>query len=298
MDARRLRLLAELERLGTLAAVAEELHVTAPGISMQLASLEREVGLALTERQGRRLVLTPAGRVLARHGKDVSDMLSVAAMDARALREGTGGTYRVAAFPTAIRSFVAATCRRLEDEPERGLHLFITELEPQDALPALAAGEVELVVAHSYSNLPKADSPGLITTPLLTEPVYLATRRDDPAVSGDSVDLRGFARHEWIVANPRLTCHQMTRYACAAAGFEPRAVAEATDYAAQLALVAAGAGVALIPALAARDLPDEVVLRPLRTPVHRDIFAVTRRAGAADPGLSALVGLLTEHAAV
>jgi len=44
---------------------------------MQLAALEREVGFALTERNGRRLALTPAGQVLAQHGHDITDLVSV-----------------------------------------------------------------------------------------------------------------------------------------------------------------------------------------------------------------------------
>ena len=71
LDVRKLRMLSALERLGTIAAVAEELHLTAPGVSMQLSGLERQLGVPLTERQGRGLALTPAGRVLAAHGRAV-----------------------------------------------------------------------------------------------------------------------------------------------------------------------------------------------------------------------------------
>ncbi|MET0884996.1 MAG: LysR family transcriptional regulator, partial [Mycetocola sp.] len=66
LDIRKLNMLAELDRLGTIAAVAKSLNLTAPGISMQLSTLEREIGVALTERQGRRVVVTPAGQLLAR----------------------------------------------------------------------------------------------------------------------------------------------------------------------------------------------------------------------------------------
>ena len=106
-------MLAEVERLGTIAAAAQGLHLTAPGVSMQLAALEREVGLALTERRGRRVALTPAGQLLARHGRDIVDQVEVAAMEVAALREGIAGIYRVAAFPTAARSFVAEMWRQL-----------------------------------------------------------------------------------------------------------------------------------------------------------------------------------------
>src|SRR5215472_16747645 len=102
-------MLAELQRLGTIAAVAEELHLTGPAVSMQLAALEREAGLELTERRGRRVVLTPAGEVLACHGRTIFDLVSVAEMEVETLRQGESGTYRVAAFPTAARSYVTET---------------------------------------------------------------------------------------------------------------------------------------------------------------------------------------------
>jgi len=140
-------MLAEVERLGTIAAAAQALHLTAPGVSMQLAALEREVGLALTERRGRRVALTPAGQLLARHGRDIVDQVEVAAMEVAALREGTAGTYRVAAFPTAARSFVAQAWRQLVEEPASGPALRLVELEPIDSLPALAAGEVDFFIA-------------------------------------------------------------------------------------------------------------------------------------------------------
>ncbi|HEU5333022.1 MAG TPA: LysR family transcriptional regulator [Actinocrinis sp.] len=298
MDARRLHLLAELDRLGTIAAVADELHLSASGISMQLTALEKEVGVPLTERQGRRVALTAAGRILAGHGRDVADLLAVAAMEAQALREGTAGTYRVAAFPTAVRSFVADTWALLAGEPERGIRLRVAELEPQDALPDLAAGRVDLAVVHAYTNMAQPAGTGTVTTRVASEPVLLATRADDPAGSaGDGrADLEDFAHRDWVVSDRRLTCWEMTRRACGAAGFEPRAAAEATDYASQLALVSAGAGVALIPALGTYHIPDNVALRTLRAPVRRHIFVAIRRAGAADPALKRLIGLLAEAA--
>src|SRR5215472_11595977 len=111
-------MLSELQRLGTITAVADAVHLTAPAVSMQLAALEREVGLALTERRGRRVVLTPAGEVLAAHGHDIVDLVTVAQMEVQTLRQGESGTYRIAAFPTAARSYVTETWRQLRDDAQ------------------------------------------------------------------------------------------------------------------------------------------------------------------------------------
>jgi len=168
-------MLSELQRLGTITAVANELHLTAPAVSMQLAALEREVGLALTERQGRRVVLTPAGEVLAQHGHDIADLVSVAEMEIQTLRQGESGTYRIAAFPTAARSYVTDTWRELRDGAHPGPALRLTELEPDAAVDALVHGDVDLAVTHAYSNVPPLPSQGLFATALATEEVVLAT---------------------------------------------------------------------------------------------------------------------------
>ena len=292
-------MLAEVERLGTIAAAAQGLHLTAPGVSMQLAALEREVGLALTERRGRRVALTPAGQLLARHGRDIVDQVEVAAMEVAALREGTAGTYRVAAFPTAARSFVAQAWRQLVEEPASGPALRLVELEPIDSLPALAAGEVDLAVTHSYSNVAPVDHPGLGTTQIARDEVFLATHRTSSSTPAprqpqlaDSVRLADYARADWIVPHHRWSCYEMIERACGLAGFTPHAVAEATDFSTQLALVAAGVGVALIPNLGCVAMPEHVMLRRLTQPVHRHLHLATRRSGRTDPGLARMADLL------
>jgi DNA-binding transcriptional LysR family regulator len=299
LDVRKLGMLAELDRSGTITATAEVLGLSPPAVSMQLAALEKQLGLALTERHGRRVVLTPAGRLLARHGHDIVEMVTVAELEATALREGAAGTYRLAAFPTAVRTFVADVLRELHEAPDTGLAVRLAELEPQEAVPAVAAGDVELAVTHAYSNIPDAASPTLVARPLATEPLYLATRADDPLVAGPSRprDLAAFAHHNWIVSDRRWTCFEMVRRACGLAGFDPRTVAEVTDYGGQLALVAAGVGVALVPGLAVPPVPAGVRLHALATPVWRHLFTVTRRASAHDPGLARLQDRLADAAA-
>ena len=288
-------MLAEVERLGTIAAAADALHLTAPGVSMQLAALEREVGLPLTERRGRRVALTPAGRLLARHGRDIVDHVGVATMEVAALREGAAGTYRVAAFPTAARSLVAGVWRQLTEEPASGPGLRLVELEPIDSLPALAAGEMDLAVTHSYSNVAPAAHSGVETTQIAREDVLLAVPRTNAPV-GPSARLADFAREDWIVPHHRWSCYEMIERACGLAGFAPHAVAEATDFSVQLALVAAGVGVALIPALGCVAVPDQVALCRLAAPVHRHLHLAARRGWRADPGLARLADMLTDSA--
>src|SRR5262249_44066987 len=135
----------------------------------------REVGLALTERQGRRLVLTPAGEVLADHGQRIVDLVTVAEMEIQTLRRGESGTYRIAAFPTAARSYVTDPWRQLRDASQPGPGLRLSELEPDAATAALVQGDLDLAVIHAYSNVPALACEGLLATALASEEVLLAT---------------------------------------------------------------------------------------------------------------------------
>jgi DNA-binding transcriptional LysR family regulator len=298
LDVRRLQMLSELQRLGTITAVADAVHLTASAVSMQLAALEREVGLTLTERQGRRVVLTPAGEVLAAHGHDIVDLVSVAEMEVQTLRQGESGTYRIAAFPTAARSYVTETWRQLRDHVQVGPDLRLTELEPDEAIEALVAGDVDLAVTHAYSNVPRLPVQGLVAEALASEDVVLATATHaGPATTATgAARLADQAHSEWVIPHDELACAEMVKRACGTAGFEPNVVAEATDFSVQLQLVAAGIGVALVPRLAARALPDGLQLLRVHPPVHRHHFALTRRSTRRDPGIGRILELLKDNA--
>jgi DNA-binding transcriptional LysR family regulator len=293
-------MLSALQRLGTITAVADEQHLTAPAVSMQIAALEREVGLALTERQGRRVVLTPAGEVLAHHGHDIADLVSVAEMEVQTLRQGESGTYRVAAFPTAARSYVTDTWRELRDGAQLGPALRLTELEPDAAIDALVHGDVDLAVTHAYSNVPELPSQGLFATALATEEVVLATAASSMPVTTGSGEARlvDQAHSDWVIAHDGFACAEMVKRACGAAGFQPTIVAEATDFSVQLQLVAAGIGVALVPRLAARarGLGEGLQLLPVHPAVERHHFALARRSARSDAGIRRIVELLQHNA--
>ncbi|MDJ0377446.1 LysR family transcriptional regulator [Cryobacterium sp. PH31-L1] len=286
-------MLAQLHRLGTIAAVARELHLTAPGVSMQLAALEREVGLTLTERHGRTLTLTPAGLLLAKHGHDIVDLLSVAELEVAALLEGSAGTYRVAAFPSIARTVLADAWQTLLSQPELGLKLELLEAEPEVSLPALVAGEVDLALTHSYSTMAAPSATDCVVTRILTEPVWLAVPRGTAA---GTQNLEDFSGHDWVVPHAAWSCHEMVQRACGVAGFAPRSVAEATDFSVIVALVGAGAGVALVPELTVGQLPDSVTLHPLENPVYRHDFVVVRHSLKADPGIRRLHDLFAAAA--
>src|SRR5215211_2418048 len=136
MDPRRLRLLLELSRLGSMRAVADELGYTTSTVSQQLSVLAREAGATLIEPEGRRVRLTPAGRRLADHAVTILAALEAARVDLDPSGE-PAGTVRVAGFATAVRRSLVPVLAQLSSE-HPAVRLPIHEHEPIEAFELLA----------------------------------------------------------------------------------------------------------------------------------------------------------------
>ena len=284
LDVRRLRLLCDLARLGTIAAVAEAHTYTPSAVSQQLTALEREAGVALLERTGRRVALTAAGRVLVEHAETVLAALERTSAALAAVATGLSGPLRVGAFPTAVRTLLPAALVAVGRQ-HPGLELMVTELDPVDVPAALRDRRLDVGLLHDYDVVPVRPDPGLDAVPLLEETVYLAV----PAASAAG-RLRDVRDDAWILATPGTLCHSATLHVCRAAGFAPRARHHADDFATVLALVAAGQGVSLVPQLAAAQPPAGVRLVPL--PTRRRTRIAYRRGAGTHPAVAAFVAAL------
>jgi DNA-binding transcriptional LysR family regulator len=247
LDVRRLRLLRELARLGTIAAVAQAFSYTPSAVSQQLSALEREAGVPLVRRLGRRVALTPAGADLAARTESMLALLEEASAALAAARSELAGELKIGAFPTAVRTLLPSALVALGAEYPR-LELRVTELDPAEVPDALRTGVLDLALVHEYDYVPAEPDPALETEPLLTETIFLALAADRPASRDDP--LGSCAGLPWIAASPGTLCHLMAVRLCQAAGFTPRIRHYADDFATVLALVAAGQGVALVPELA------------------------------------------------
>ena len=153
LDLRRLRLLRELGRRGTITAVAKALSYSPSAVSQQLAALEKETGVRLLEPAGRRVRLTAQADLLIAHTEVLlEEMERAEAALAQSLNE-TVGTLRLAAFQTAVLALVPHALTDLEQQHPR-LRVEVTELEPEIALPALVAGEFDIVLGEEYPGHP------------------------------------------------------------------------------------------------------------------------------------------------
>jgi len=294
LDVRKLLLLRELSRLGTIGAVAEAQFCTPSAVSQQLRALEREAGVPLIRRAGRRVELTPAGADLADRAIPVLALLEQAAAALAAARQELTGELHIGAFPTAVRTVLPAALVALGAEHPR-LELHVTELDPADAPDALRSGALDIALVHEYDYVPAEPDPALATEPLLDETVFLAAACGTLPSAGEAGPVRGCRDRPWIVGSPGTLCHLMTVRLCQAAGFTPRIRHYADDFGAVLTLVAAGQGVALVPELALTDRPAGVELAAL--PAQRRTLIACRGGGSGHPAIAACAAALRAAAA-
>src|SRR5215472_1757987 len=296
LDVRKMALLRQLARLGTIAAVAQAEFCTPSAVSQQLSALEREAGVQLLRRNGRGVVLTAAGIDLAERTEGVLALLEDASAALAAARTELSGELRIGAFPTAVRTLLPAALVDLGATYPR-LDLRVTELDPAQVPDALRAGVLDVALVHEYDYVPAEPDPAMVTEPLLVEPVYLASAATlGLGTGGPGADPILAGRDQpWIVGSPDTLCHLMAVRLCQAAGFTPRIRHYADDFAAVLTLVAAGQGVALVPELALPDRPDGVTLAPL--PARRRTLIVCRAAASAHPAVTACAAAIQAAAA-
>jgi DNA-binding transcriptional LysR family regulator len=285
LDVRRLLLLRDLAHLGTIAAVARAHTYTPSAVSQQLAVLEREAGVSLLERTGRRVTLTRAGAVLVQHADTVLAALERASAAVATAGTELSGPLRIGAFPSAVRTVLPAALVALGRDHPR-LELMVSELDPAAMPDALRQRRLDVGLLHDYDAVPVEPDPALDAVPLLEETVYLA----GPAGSTPR-SIEAARAENWIVGSPGTLCHRVALSMGQAAGFALRVRHHADDFATVLALVAAGQGVSLVPRLAATPRPAGVTLIPL--PLHRRTRLAYRRSAAAHPAVAACVAAIT-----
>ncbi|MFC8142374.1 LysR family transcriptional regulator [Streptomyces paradoxus] len=295
LDVRRLRLLRELHRRGTIAAVAEALAFTASAVSQQLGVLEREAGVPLLERSGRRVVLTPAGRILVTHADAVLERLELAVSQLAGAREGIGGPLQIGTFPSGGPAIVPATLAELARR-HPALEPMVREIDSARVSDGLRAGELDVALVHDYDFVPASPDTTVDQVPLLEEPMYLATGRTTdsapttgPVAPGNTLaELLGpWATSPWITAREGTTGHAMAVRACQAAGFQPRIRHQVNDFRTVLALAAIGQGAGFVPEMATAHAPEGVALT--RLPLFRRSKVAFRAGGGTHPAIAAFV---------
>ena len=290
METRRLELLAELSRLGSMHAVADALGTTTSTVSQQIAALAREVGTQLTEPDGRRVRLTPAGRLLAEHAVTILAEVEAARRDLAPGGE-LAGTLRVAGFTTAISRYLLPVIAGLAASHPR-IHVLIREHETAEALQLLAADQADLALIYDFNLAPVAIDQAITPSPLWTAPWGLAVPTREPADGGTSPEVFArFLAHDWI-GNSRSTADEdVIRALASMAGFTPRITHRADSLDLIQDMITAGLGIGLLPL--GHPVQPGVRLLPLTGPgVELRAYAAARRGRLSWPPLALVVSLV------
>ncbi|MFJ6984496.1 MULTISPECIES: LysR family transcriptional regulator [unclassified Streptomyces] len=275
MNPWRLRLLSQLDTLGTVRAVAQAARLSPSSVSQQLAVLEAETGTRLLERSGRRVRLTSAGLILARRARAILDHMDSVENELRGFGEEPSGLVRLGAFQSAVHTLALPAVARLAAAHPH-LDVEILELEPHASMPALRMADVDVIITTTdFDELPLG--PDLDLVPLAEDPVLLVLSPGHRAGRGPA-DLAAFADEPWTFDMPGSYMAGLALRLCRQARFEPRVVGRFSNYTLALQHVEAGHSVTLLPALAVAHSRYDVTTRELTTPVTRTITAAVRRA--------------------
>jgi DNA-binding transcriptional LysR family regulator len=289
LDVRRLRVLMEVERRGSISAAAAALSYTASAVSQQIAALEREAGAVLLERRARGVVLTEAGNILVRHAGTVLAQLEAAEAELAALEDLRTGRLRMASFATAGASLLPPAVETFRARhPE--IVLSVQQASPQESVARLHDGLLDLAITVDLDASP---AEGVEVVHLFDDRVRLALHREHPLAAKPDIRLADLTEETWIDV-PRLTSGgKVLARACERAGFSPRVEFESDDYTAIQELVGAGLGLALLPDLALCPPHESVVLRSLDADrPSREIQAATRAAAFRSPAAAAMLEIL------
>ncbi|WP_083753287.1 LysR family transcriptional regulator [Actinosynnema sp. ALI-1.44] len=291
IDPRRLRVLRALADHGTVTAASEALHLTPSAVSQQLAALESETGQELLRRRGRRVSLTPVGEGLVKHANAVAAELERAQATLASFATGTKGHVELASFASGITQVVAPTIPKLRFfMPD--VTVVVRDAEGHASVPLLLDGEIDMAITEESRQLLSTDNPRLKLYPLYTEPFDLVLPESHPLSGGKKIlaikDLSD--TEDWIAPLPGNPCRDLVEQVVD----RPHITHTSDDFRAIVALVAAGAGVALVPRNAFVTPRGAVRVRVADTPPVRRVFVAVRTGSDDHPLFKRVLGALIE----
>jgi DNA-binding transcriptional LysR family regulator len=271
MELHQLRYLRAVVRLGSVTAAAEAEHIAQPSVSKQIRLLERELGTPLFHRVGRRVLPTEAAIEFANCADRVLDDLASTTSLVAASARGDEGSVRICATETAANHLLPAALTRLVREFPKA-RVRVEMLGTDDVVASVLADEFDLGIAV----LPLVDS-RLEVHRLLVEDVVVALPRGHRWCEEAAVALAELlVTPELLLSMPGHGLRAQVDEAAQALRVEVAGRIELRSQQALLAMVAAGGGVALAPAMSVAGRAD-VVARPLQPPLEREVGWLRRK---------------------
>ncbi|MCX4830264.1 LysR family transcriptional regulator [Streptomyces sp. NBC_01016] len=271
MDLHALRQFLVIARLEHLSRAAEQLRVAQPSLSRTIARLEAELGAPLFDRGGR-LRLNESGRLFRDHvERALGELEEGRRAVAEAAREGIGGVRLASETFLTVTGPLGAY-----KQAHPGIDVQLHQMAAAEMHRALHAREVDLCVASQ-----PISGDGLDSVRLHDEPVWLAAPPDHPLAARSSVAVEELRDEPFVIARPGHWQRHLLDHLFAAANLTPRIVCEGDEPAATAALVGAGVGFTLIPAMArTADTVSPVAWIAVDAPSCRRTLTLHSRSGS------------------
>ncbi|MCX5201135.1 LysR family transcriptional regulator [Streptomyces sp. NBC_00237] len=291
LDLARLRALHAVSVHGSVAGAATALGYTPSAVSQQLAKLERETRTKLVERRGRGIVLTDEAVQLAATAQELLAIVEQAETTLEERRGLPGGRLAVGAFPSAARGLMPGALAELA-ALHPALDVRMTEVDPHLSVDLVAKGVLDLAVAHDWDIAPLPAPEGVEQAVIGDDRCDLLVPVGHRFAGRTDVRREELAAERWICQPPGTVCHDWLMRTLREAGYEPDIAHQAEENHTQVALIAAGLGIAVIPRLGRGLLPEGVVTVRLDPVPVRRLYAVWRVGAARRPAIREAVRVL------
>lgn len=241
-----------------------------------MSALERSLGLQLFERQARRISPTEAAQYLCDRSGDLLDLVSQLEADAGRLAAGQAGRLRIGSFASAGRPIMAPAIARFLTR-RRDVELSLDEGEPHELFPEILEGELDVALGFRYDLVPTDWPYDVRVTDLLIEHLRVIAPRRHRLASKERVELGELKHERWIANREDTAASTCLRALCDREGFAPHIAFRSNSFGTVRGFVAAGLGVALIPAMA-HEPDDDIVSLTISTRLpRREVVVATRR---------------------
>lgn len=287
-DIKRLQMLVELGRLGTISAVAKSLAYSTSAVSQQLAQLERDFGTTFIEPDGRRVRLTPQGEVLLRHAGDVLREWEGARSAVSASANEVSGSVAISAFETACLSLIPPLVRKLAAN-HPAARVTVQQADSEAARELVVSRAADIGIVERYPGQTFRHSGEIVETVLFNDRMLLAVPE---GMDQDVRSLHDVAEHDWVVELPGAPARSWAESMCRGAGFEPRIVFESFDVLVHHNLIRSGIAVGFLPELTPKHMISGVRLIDLGPDALRTVYTVSRQSQQGMPLVQAVIDML------
>ncbi|WP_461783229.1 LysR family transcriptional regulator [Prosthecobacter sp.] len=276
----------EIARQRSFTRAAERLHMAQPALSQQMKNLESELGTALFIRGRKEIQLTAAGKAFLPRAEALLTQAEAAKAIVSDVAQLRGGKLVIAAIPSVSACLLPEVIRSFSRQHEQ-VELQLIEDSSERVSENVESGLADI----GFLQLPASKS-AFETRTIISEPFVLLVAKSHPLVKQKEVALKQLATESFIFYKGR--ARDTALEACRKAGFEPQIACESGELETVRALVAAGLGLAVVPQLAAGNLPKTIQAITIREPkMQRQIAAVWQKGSVLSPAAQALLELVS-----